>query len=280
MTRMTGMVVAGAAAGTLTLAAHGQLTPIVDSRVVHAQGSVVPAAGEAVFVFDAQGAEPFAPWSQAVVASPALPGISFESIASQSSEVEPTQLSAGGTASATLSTIDPQTVAAGNACSHYVLTFDVVDTVTCSLAGEIDIADDAAGLADGWVIIKVQRLADAAMLIDETLGSSGSSMLDYALVLQPGLYDIVVEAHVSGMLQAPAAATASSSFEVTLTAASICPDLDGDGVVAVQDMLMLLGSWGPVDCEPQAPGCPDLDGDGTVGVPDFLDLLGAWGPCP
>ncbi len=55
-----------------------------------------------------------------------------------------------------------------------------------------------------------------------------------------------------------------------------CPaDLDGDGTVAVADLLALLGAWGP------NPGHPaDLDGDGSVAVPDLLVLLAAWGPCP
>ncbi len=51
-------------------------------------------------------------------------------------------------------------------------------------------------------------------------------------------------------------------------------DVDGDGVVGIQDFLDLLAAWGP------NPGHPaDLDGDGVVGILDFLALLAAWGPC-
>jgi hypothetical protein len=55
-----------------------------------------------------------------------------------------------------------------------------------------------------------------------------------------------------------------------------CPaDIDGDGVVNVNDFLALLAAWGP------NPGHPaDINGDGTVGVNDFLELLAAWGGCP
>ncbi len=54
-----------------------------------------------------------------------------------------------------------------------------------------------------------------------------------------------------------------------------CPaDLDGDCMVGVKDLLILLGSWGP--CE----GCPaDFDDDDEVDVPDLLFLLGTWGNC-
>ena len=55
-----------------------------------------------------------------------------------------------------------------------------------------------------------------------------------------------------------------------------CPaDLNGDCVVGVKDLLILLGNWGP------NPGHPaDFDDDGSVGVKDLLLLLGTWGPCP
>ncbi|MCH8005018.1 MAG: hypothetical protein IH888_02170 [Planctomycetes bacterium] len=49
-------------------------------------------------------------------------------------------------------------------------------------------------------------------------------------------------------------------------------DIDGDGVVAVPDLLTLLAAWGP------ASGCQlaDFDLDGLVGVPDLLVLLANW----
>jgi trimeric autotransporter adhesin len=52
-------------------------------------------------------------------------------------------------------------------------------------------------------------------------------------------------------------------------------DLNGDGVVDVSDLLILLAAWGP--CPPSG-DCPaDLDGDGVVGVSDLLILLENWG---
>lgn len=51
-------------------------------------------------------------------------------------------------------------------------------------------------------------------------------------------------------------------------------DLDADGAVGMQDLLLLLGAWGA------APGhAADFDGDGLVGLSDLLSLLAAWGPC-
>ena len=52
-------------------------------------------------------------------------------------------------------------------------------------------------------------------------------------------------------------------------------DLDGDGVVGVKDLLILLGNWGP--CEDCNDCVADLNGDCVVGVTDLLTLLGNWG---
>ena len=50
-------------------------------------------------------------------------------------------------------------------------------------------------------------------------------------------------------------------------------DLNGDGIIGVEDFLALLASWGPcLDC-----GCPaDFDGDCDIDVDDLLTLLASW----
>jgi hypothetical protein len=55
-----------------------------------------------------------------------------------------------------------------------------------------------------------------------------------------------------------------------------CPaDLNGDGVVNIADLLVLLQSLGP------CPGCvADINGDDSVGSSDLAILLANWGPCP
>ncbi len=50
-------------------------------------------------------------------------------------------------------------------------------------------------------------------------------------------------------------------------------DTDGDGVVSVTDLLVLLGTWG--SCPPEPDPCPaDFNGNGMVDVQDLLILLG------
>ncbi len=54
------------------------------------------------------------------------------------------------------------------------------------------------------------------------------------------------------------------------------PDINGDGVVNVTDLLAVIGAWGA--CPPPCP--PDVNNDGNVNVTDLLAVIGAWGPCP
>jgi len=58
-----------------------------------------------------------------------------------------------------------------------------------------------------------------------------------------------------------------------------CPaDLDHNGLTGIEDMLVLLGIFGPcADCMNCA---GDLDSDCEIGVTDLLALFAAWGPCP
>jgi hypothetical protein len=62
--------------------------------------------------------------------------------------------------------------------------------------------------------------------------------------------------------------------DVIAVPANECPeDLDGSGVVDVEDLTTLLAAWN------ESGGPEDLDGDGVVGTSDLLLLIAAWGPC-
>ena len=60
----------------------------------------------------------------------------------------------------------------------------------------------------------------------------------------------------------------------TLGIPTVCQgDLDGDGIVGVSDLLLIIDAWGACSCE------EDLNGDGIVGVSDLLIIIDAWGGC-
>ena len=55
-------------------------------------------------------------------------------------------------------------------------------------------------------------------------------------------------------------------------------DLDADGVIGMNDLLLLLASWGPCpDCDTPATCPADLDGDCVVGIGDLLIVLANLG---
>ena len=53
---------------------------------------------------------------------------------------------------------------------------------------------------------------------------------------------------------------------------AIPEDLDGDGTVGVNDLLIVLADWGPCGC-----CASDVDSNGQVNINDLLALIGAWG---
>ncbi|UCD73817.1 MAG: hypothetical protein JSV91_08450 [Phycisphaerales bacterium] len=67
-----------------------------------------------------------------------------------------------------------------------------------------------------------------------------------------------------------------ANMQLVVGVPASCPaDVNGDGVVNIDDVFDILGAWGPCD------DCPeDVNGDGTVNIDDLFAILGAWGPCP
>jgi hypothetical protein len=56
-------------------------------------------------------------------------------------------------------------------------------------------------------------------------------------------------------------------------------DATGSGTVDVDDLLLIINSWG--ECEPKGP-CPDLappGGNAVIDVDDLLVVINGWGPC-
>jgi len=55
-------------------------------------------------------------------------------------------------------------------------------------------------------------------------------------------------------------------------------DIDGNGTVAVNDLLAVILVWGP--CTPGQMCNSDLDLDGEIAVNDLLMVITTWGDCP
>jgi len=61
----------------------------------------------------------------------------------------------------------------------------------------------------------------------------------------------------------------------SLVSGSTPGDVDGDGIVGLGDLLIVLSTWGP--CAKGEECLADIDGDGIVGLGDLLIVLSAWG---
>ena len=65
-----------------------------------------------------------------------------------------------------------------------------------------------------------------------------------------------------------------SANGIARRSACVPGDVNGDGVVGIQDLLALIAAWG--DC-PGAGDCPaDVNADGVVNIEDLLTLLSNW----
>lgn len=145
--------------------------------------------------------------------------------------------------------------------SEMVFQFTDNDPITDGVAITVGVGDDGPGV-ESYSSDGILNLADADLAF--ALSSNGEMRLEFfeSFVDFPTDPDGI---WLSGEL----------TFEYVVAAAPCPGDLNGDGNVAVGDLLILLSDWGP------CPGCAsDLNGDGVVNVADMLILLGNWGACP
>jgi hypothetical protein len=63
-------------------------------------------------------------------------------------------------------------------------------------------------------------------------------------------------------------------FNTTVVVVNCPADVDGDGFVAVSDILAIISEWGTNNPD------FDIDGSGQVDVGDILLIVGNWGECP
>lgn len=97
----------------------------------------------------------------------------------------------------------------------------------------------------------------------------------FALAFDGGWLDCD-EDGVGDFVQIAANASLDQDQDGVLDLCVTCPeDVDGSGDVGTDDILAVIGQWGPC-----AQGCPeDINGDSVVGVDDLLAVVGAWGQC-
>ena len=62
---------------------------------------------------------------------------------------------------------------------------------------------------------------------------------------------------------------------------NLCPwDVWQDGVVGIDDLVLLINHWGPCADPGDCPWDCEEEPDGSVGIDDLVAVINHWGPCP
>ena len=147
-------------------------------------------------------------------------------------------------------------------------------------AGMIDLGTLGGDNSWAWAINDEGVVVGKAELADgSTHGFAwkDGTMHDLATLLIPDVDVTIVNARdisASGLVAATGAYPDGRKRPYLLTPENPGnpADVNGDGVVNVDDLLIVIAAWGPCD------GCPaDIDGDLVVGVNDLLAVIAAWG---
>lgn len=130
-------------------------------------------------------------------------------------------------------------------------------------------SDDDLGVVDVDLLLSTNGGATFSEVIAQNIPDSGSHLwvVPDIATTQARLRVVVRDGdNNTGFDQS------DSNFSIDGTQPSNPADLNGDGVVDVSDLLLLLGAWGA------CPGCDaDFNGDSVVDVSDLLFLLANWG---
>lgn len=102
-----------------------------------------------------------------------------------------------------------------------------------------------------------------------------STLLDQTLSVS-GVYNIIVDDW---------GANETGNYSITLQCLfgpcqCLERDINGDNVVNVDDLLIIIAQWGPCPKPCTSPCLADVTGDCAVGVDDLLAIISSWGPCP
>ncbi len=236
---------------------------------------------EADFLFDQAQAKAFEPFDYVASLIQQCDQASALVAAEQQSFINPNSLEAFGRALSQVSADGPKNGPATHAIgsSSFNVTFEVNSTSRFVLDGIISAGNDSPDVEMylGTQVLLTglgnETIFDHSLVVNHGDGAD-SQLLDEVGQLEPGIYTLAAFAFSAVDAPVPPNGDGSAIFNFTF-GVFIQGDLDGDGIVGVSDLLILLASWGPCD---DCNDCPaDIDGSCHVGVSDLLILLTNWG---
>ena len=161
---------------------------------------------------------------------------------------------------------------------NLLASFDAVGSVIelQPLPAVLPLAGELALAADGSASVK---LGFAFEVSEQGDGDPGTPVIDGLPFPLPTILPPGGEANVL-ITAAPQSIALTLSLDVAFTASGpgdeppLTGDVDGDGRVDFEDLLLVLAGYGP--CTPGTPCPADIDGDGAVAFNDILLVLANW----
>jgi hypothetical protein len=135
----------------------------------------------------------------------------------------------------------------------------------------------AVQVLDDWPCTPVcgrNTFKQAAATEDLVLQPGASTTIVRGFTLDADSLNQIEDVKIAAWVQEPLPAMPAEIFQGAISIHPFIPDdpadVNGDGMVDVLDMLLVLAAWGA------GSGPEDVNGDGIVNVLDLLEVLGNW----
>ena len=162
----------------------------------------------------------------------------------------------------------------GNGGGGITFTGSYVELSGCEVSGNVS-GNVGGGILDSWIAHEASPSRFVVEGCDFIDNNSGSPYPGSALYLYSWSQGYITATLVCGSGQAPLSGPWQDGGGNYITdECPDCPDINGDGVVGVDEVLAVIATWGTDDAD------ADVNDDGIVDTNDLLIILSAWGPCP
>jgi hypothetical protein len=257
-------IVAVVLASPVAMAA--EIVPVAQNRTVMGDSNIV---GPPAPMQDLQeiAAPNFDLFDETLVTSASSPNGSTDVETFQQSSIDDCSLAAEGGFTSFARNSPLGVIAYSVGASVYRVTFSLNDPALCRIVGSI-----GAGEATHSKVILQQQSTELVNL----LAASVTMPVAEQRVLAAGQYTFTLQTIGTAFVQGPGIHSAVGQYDVRMSMCFDPADLNIDGTVNIDDLLGVIGAWGPCTT-PQGECLADVNLDGQVNIDDLLAVISAWG---